>query len=281
MSLKDLFKNRESFKFSSLKSADDVAREVEESSEFIEQYQKDKDRLIPPVDYSDPANFARYGLAEKYYEDTIKRIYQTYPYDGSLREVLEWHNSSSFIDEHIFENGYPRTNGYINFSGDGYNSAKSIDGTTGYGTTHDIEYIHIKGGPHSGSSMAIVKTGFTGSNIYDADSNRQSNLEFNLSEGVTIEFWLKKPAFDVGNNTEKEVIFDLWNGENSSSADYGRLRVELTGASTGSPFLVTAMSGTSGFYQQSIGTSLTTSSLEDWGHYAFTFLSGASNIPTS
>ena len=64
MSLKDLFKNRESFKISSLKSTDEVAREVGESSRFIEEFDKDRDRFVPPVDYGDPANFARYGLAE-------------------------------------------------------------------------------------------------------------------------------------------------------------------------------------------------------------------------
>ena len=37
MSLKDLFRNRESFKHSPPKSADEVAREVEESSEYIEK----------------------------------------------------------------------------------------------------------------------------------------------------------------------------------------------------------------------------------------------------
>jgi len=115
MSLKDLFKNRESFKVSPLKSSDDVAREVGESSKFIEHFRKDRDRYLPPVDYAKPANFARYGLAEKYYEDAISRVYLNYPYDGSHREKLEWHNSSSYIDNYIFEREYPRTTGYIIF----------------------------------------------------------------------------------------------------------------------------------------------------------------------
>ena len=78
MSLKNLFKNQESFKFSSLKSSDEAAREIEESGKYIEAYTEDRDRFIPPVDYSKPSNFARYCLAEKYYEDAVKRIYQTY-----------------------------------------------------------------------------------------------------------------------------------------------------------------------------------------------------------
>ena len=281
MSLKDLFRNRESFKHSSLKSADEVAREVEESSEYLEQYRKDRDRFIPAVNYSDPAKFARYGSAEKYYEDAIERIYRTYPYDGSLREVLEWHNSSSFIDKHVFENEYPRTNGYALFSADGWGT---LDGsqTDGYGapSSSDYEYIFVKGGPHTGSNMLDLQTGFSASNVYHTASKRESNLQYDLDEGVTVEFWLKKDSFTTA-LTEKEVVFDLWNGENSSSISYGRLRVELTGASTGSPFLITALSGTSGFQKTSIGTNLTTTSLTDWGHYAVTFINGASDVTAS
>ena len=78
---------------------------------------------------------------------------------------------------------------------------------------------------------------------------------------MTIEFWLKKDAF-TNAKTEKEVIFDMWNNETSGSSDYGRIRVELDGDASGSPFLITALSGTSGIYQQSIGTNLTISSLK-------------------
>ena len=61
------------------------------------------------------SNFARYGLAEKYYADSINYITNEYPYDGSQREKIEWQLSSSYLDRHIFENEYPRTTGYINF----------------------------------------------------------------------------------------------------------------------------------------------------------------------
>ena len=284
MSIKDLFKNRESFKLSSLKSADKVAREIGESSEFIEQHEKDRDRFIPPVDYSDPAKFARYGLAEKYYDSAIKRIYQTYPYDGSLREKTAWHNSSSYIDKYIFDNEYPRTNGYVIFSADGWGT-KQGSLVKGYGVpaAADYEYIDIKGGPHTGSSMEVLKAGFSGSNVYDADSNRQSNLEFNLDSGVTVEFWLKKDSFETSDNTQKEVIFDLWNGW-PAGVDHGRLRIELDGDpgdDHSTPFRITVMSGNKGFHQQPIGANLTTTSLTSWKHYAFTFLSGASDISAS
>jgi hypothetical protein len=243
MSLKDLFKNRESFKVSPLKSTDDVAREIGESSEFLEEFRKDRDRFIPPVDYNDPASFAIYGLAEKYYDDAIKRIYNTYPYDGSLREKTAWHNSSSYVDKHVFENEYPRTNGYAIISADGWDSDKAVQ-IDGYGDTSSPEYIVIHGGPNTGSSMASLRDGFAESNIYDVASNRESNLEYNLDPGLTVEFWLKKDAFDTSGNTEKEVIFDLWNGHNSSSADYGRLRVELDGTRTAATYATATLTFT-------------------------------------
>ena len=78
------------------------------------------------------------------------------------------------------------------------------------------------------------------------------------SQGASLEFWLNKSTFITG-LTEKEVIFDLWNGELSSSATYLRFRLELTGAADGSdPFLLTVLSGTTGFSQQSIAASTST-----------------------
>ena len=49
---------------------------------------------------------------------------------------------------------------------------------------------------------------FDKSVIYDANKNRTITYDINGSEGVTIEFWLKKEAFDT-TKTEKEVILDL------------------------------------------------------------------------
>ena len=286
MSIKDLFKSGKSFKVSSIGSSDDAGREVQESSDFVEEYNKQKNRFIPAIDFRNPENFAKYGLAEKYYEDAIKRIYTTYPYDGSRKEKLEWHNSSSYIDDYIFKNEYPRTTGYIVFSADGWGT---LSGSVieGYGSpsssaTPGHEYILIKGGPHANpAGMDTLRTGFTGSNIYDTGSNRQSNLEVNFSgaagiaagsgSGITVEFWMKKDGW-APTKTEKEVIFDLWNNEASSSYGYGRFRLELSAtlsAST-SPFRVSIHSGTYGFENLEIGSGITTSSVADgkWQHYA-------------
>ena len=86
MSLKDLF---ESTKTTQSSSADKVAYEAE-SEAYVEAYIADKDTFVPSVDFSTASNFARYGSAEKYYVDSIERITNTYPYDGSRAEKVEF-----------------------------------------------------------------------------------------------------------------------------------------------------------------------------------------------
>jgi hypothetical protein len=283
MSAKDYFKLGENLNVSSqAKSLDKAGREVE-SAEYVSSHTEQKERFIPHVDFSSASNFARYGSAEQYYEDAVKRVYQTYPYDGSLRERIGWHNSSSYIDKYIFDNKYPRTNGYINLSVDGWGTLSgtvpSLSGGYGSPGTSDLEYIQIKGGPHPDPNESTMVKSFPGihdgdANFYHAETRRKSNLGFDPVGGFSVEFWLKKKAF-TNAKTEKEVVFDLWNGEASSSAGYGRLTIELTGASGVSPFLVTVQSGTKGYFQQSIGSSPTSTTLTDWNHYAFTFLSSS------
>ncbi len=55
------------------KSLDNLGSSVE-SPEFIGSKIEERDRFIPHIDFSKPENFAKYGLAESYYEDAIKRI---------------------------------------------------------------------------------------------------------------------------------------------------------------------------------------------------------------
>ena len=112
MSIKDLFDKGYSLKFIKNKAQDDI-REDLESSRYIEAYAERRNRFFPDVNFATASNFARYGLAEEYYETSIKRIYQTYPYDGSLAEKIEWENESNYLDLFIFENEYPRTNGFV------------------------------------------------------------------------------------------------------------------------------------------------------------------------
>ncbi|HCX24655.1 MAG TPA: hypothetical protein DHN29_22255 [Cytophagales bacterium] len=272
MSLKDLFDKVTVTKSLARKSAKEIGDEVE-SVNYHEADIIEENRFIPDVDFSRPENFARYGSAKKYYTDAITNIYKTYPYDGSLYERLDWQNSSSYVDLHVLENEYPRTNGYINFSYGGWGDIQGDVSASGYGYPKDKEYISLYGGPHLKNTVPRSAP----ANLWDPDNNRESNLEFNLAEGTSVEFWLKKRAFVTG-STEKEVIFDLWNYANSSSVDYGRFRIELTGAGVAQagadPFRVTLMSGTTGVVTASVcASTFTTASVADdaWHHYAFTF----------
>ena len=76
MSLKDLFKEQQ-YKNLSNSSISSLTASGVESSGYIEAYLEDRKRFIPLVDFSQPANFARFGSAEKYYYDSITRVYQT------------------------------------------------------------------------------------------------------------------------------------------------------------------------------------------------------------
>ena len=223
MSIKHYFDVAQDIKSIADKSAKEISSQVE-SVAFHEQDIIKEKRFIPRVDLSKPENFARYGSAKEYYAQAIKRIYSTYPYDGSLRERLEWENESTYLDLYIYDNQYPRTNGYVILSADGWGNVSST--TLGYGLPADTEYIYFKGGPNDNPNGATpARTKFTGSNYYETSMNRESNLNLALSsKGASVEFWLKKKAFDTA-KTSKEVIVDIWNGNASSSADYGRLRI--------------------------------------------------------
>tara|TARA_B100000683_G_scaffold187877_1_gene181184 strand:- start:19874 stop:34459 length:14586 start_codon:yes stop_codon:yes gene_type:complete len=291
MSLKDLF---ESTKVTKSGSADETAYEVE-SDAYTDAFVQDKNEYVPPVDFSTASNFARYGSAAKYYEDSIQRIYNSYPYDGSKYEVLDFHNSSSFLDRWMLEYKYPRSTGYVHLgttsgSGDWLSMVSESSGVGGYGmpdtTSNNIlEYIEIKGGPNTGSADRTFETQdvqlkklFDFSNVYDSGSAREYNLEYDLRTGMTVEFWMLKNSFYTS-KTEREVVFDLWNNENSSSAGYGRLMIELSGGSdAGSSIRLTAQSGTSGFVNEPLAT-LTPSEVADgvWKHYAITLKNHANN----
>ena len=254
--IKNLFEKEKSL---SSDSIENVGKEVE-SERYIEAHLEDKERFIPFVDFNEPSNFSKFGLAEEYYEQSVKRVYKTFPYDGSLYEKLVWHNSSSYLDRFVFETHYPRTNGYIRFSAGGWTKAE--DKGLGYGApaSASYEYILIKGGPNTGS-YSLKKDMFPStnegdSNIYDLGKNRESNLKIDGNDGNTVEFWLRKAAFDT-DKTEKEVIFDLMHSGTSASpinvhsTAYARCRVEMSGHGhsdgTESPFYVTYMSGAGGY----------------------------------
>ena len=102
MSLKDLFREKVAATNFSDKSLEAIGEETE-SAEYLKRFVEDRERFVPQVDYSHPENFAFFGSAEKYYEDSIKRIYQQYPYDVSKKENISWHLTSSYFDNWFFD----------------------------------------------------------------------------------------------------------------------------------------------------------------------------------
>ena len=103
-------------------------------------------------------------------------------------------------------------------------------------------------------------------------------------------------GFEDALATQREVIFDLWNGEDPDDTNppavskYGRLRIELDAyGDGGSPFLITVLSGATaldewggyavGFQTASLGASLTVAD-NAWHHYAISFKSASIGVTT-
>ena len=166
MSFKTLFDKATKVSSLSNKSARDIGGEVESVGYHREDIKHEK-RFIPNVDYSDPANFARYGSAERYYVDAIDRIYKQYPYDGSLKEKIEWENGSLLIDKYVFEKLYPRTNGHVKM-GESYTMITAVDKFYSFDNVN--EWILFKGGPHA----STVRGTDTLSGDYKATSSLNS-----------------------------------------------------------------------------------------------------------
>tara|TARA_Y100001938_G_scaffold149625_1_gene237081 strand:+ start:17648 stop:23620 length:5973 start_codon:yes stop_codon:yes gene_type:complete len=276
MSIKELFDKGYSAKLLKDKSLDNLREDVE-SPRFIDAYIEKRDRFLPDVDYTTASNFARFGQAELYYENSIKRVYQTYPYDGSLAEKTEWENESTGLDLFIFENEYPRTNGHVKF-----NSTQNTYTNTGQGNFFSSsvpEYIYFKGGPNPDSkgdfksdlSAGASRDGISKANVYHTASQRTNNLEFDLSKGATVEFWMKKDAWLSTSATKYETIFNLISS-GAAGSTFGNVKVMMRGGTTAalqSRILLSIASGTTAFSHDHI-TGLSNISGSGWHHYALT-----------
>ena len=118
MSISDLF-NKPGKKVQKLANASFstfISASEIESQKQVSARAQEQETVRPPVDYYNPAAFARFGSAKKYYTDSFEYIYNEYPYDGSSYEKIQWHNSASNLENWVFENIYPRTTGYGMFS---------------------------------------------------------------------------------------------------------------------------------------------------------------------
>jgi len=270
------------------------AFETVESKENATQLVVKQNTFVPQIDYSKPSRFAFFGSAELYYSGSFDKISGYYPYDGTRAEKNAFYNSLLEVDKYIFDNLYPRRNGYISLASDGWTSR--VGGLVdGYGLPTTQEYITLKGGPNTGSAGSSLadqspnafSDAFNYGNIYaDSGSMYQkagypsdygkgtqlSNLRSDFDDGVTVEFWLKTGSLTPLITTQKQVIFDMWNNvaTSSMSSDYGRIRIELNSAAS-SPITFTVQSG-SATKTSTIGAGTSaTDSFGDWQHYALVF----------
>ena len=239
-----------------------------ESANHLSQSIRKQNEFTAPLDYGNPEEFAKYGSAEKYYENAFNYIVQNYPYDGSAFEKEKFYNDLNPLEKYIFNERYPKSTGFVSI---GTNYGTAVSHSSHYFSSPKTEYIQIKGGPHSGT---VFSSNF-----------RQNNLEFGGPSGSTVEFFLSKSDIPGGGTVStaqspRQVIFDLWNGVSTGSVDddetngcYGNLRIELS-KSLEDRFLVTMLSGTKGYVTQSIPTTggvgkyITGSG---FNHFAFVF----------
>ena len=246
MSIKDLFNSQGTPKIQKSVTSDEMVSVVE-SSEYVEAKKQQFAKFIPPIDFASPSNFAKFGSAELYYQKAFERIHNYYPYDGTLHEKVQFENSSSYLDKYVFDNLYPRTNGYVNFD--------------------SSAYISVFGGPHTASSGMIGETlesTFDLSSKYDEDKNRTSAFEFRGDDGVTIEFWLKKSsAISAG-----ETIFE------STNSDGGSMSLVINSSPS---CLRMQMKSGSATVTKNL-ESLTVSNDSTWHHYAISISSGSGGI---
>ena len=272
MSIKDLFDKGHSLKFLKNNTKDTIRKDLE-STRYIDSYSKKSNRFVPTIDFTTASNFARFGSAEEYYDTAIKRIYQTYPYDGSHSERIDWENNSNYLDLFIFENEYPRTNGYV-----------VLNATSTYTSTNasDIysssapQYILLKGGPHpdpsgdykSEFSAGSSITGISKANIYHTSSQRTSNLEFDPSKGATVEFWMKKDGWADDSTTKYEFPFHLI-ASGKTGDDYGSFFLRLEG--TNKDNIDFSVQSGSALDSTSFDPGIDDIADGSWHHYAFTF----------
>ena len=240
MSVKKLFDNNQQLvtvgKFLKLSAPDTLGDGIESEAHLSASVQKQK-YFLPPIDYSNPESFVKFGSAEQYYNNAFNYIANYYPYDGSILERVGFYNKINPLEKYILEDVYPTSTGYVTI---GANYGAISSHASGYFSS-SAEYIQIKGGPHSGS-------------IYKESKNRTSNLEFGGPSGSSVEFFLKKNSeIDASTSSERQVIFDLWNGASTTSDQYGRLRIELR-SGTEDRFYVTMKSGSHGFDGVSVPT---------------------------
>jgi hypothetical protein len=276
--IKNLFDGKGSGKILVNTNLNEAGKSVE-SADFAKAKVEQINRFLPNINYSTASNFVVYGSAEKYYDDSINYIKNEYPYDGSLREKVQWELSGTYLDKYLLDNEYPRTNGYINFGLD-YTRGASKIGSGGadalYYNSTVREHIQTQGYSVHNKNVdtTALSTIFDDLSVYNTASNAITSLDVNGLSGSTVEFWLKKNSWSAANESYRQTVFDVWNGQTAGA--YGRLRVDINFSSD--KFAVEYRSGSygiSGTIANEIGQNLNIAT-GSWNHYAVSFANSGS-----
>jgi hypothetical protein len=177
----------------------DVDKAEVESKEYITEKKIEREQFVPPIDFASASNYVRFGSAKEYYANSIKRIYNTYPYDGSETEKLEFRNDSTELDKWMFDSKYPKASGHAVFDAD--------------------SHIVV----NRGYKEATVPASFKLSKLFDLKSvkhneeeRRKETVSLDFDDGITLEWWMKRDT-----KAEKEALFYF----SSSNGSYIQLSV--------------------------------------------------------
>jgi len=152
-SLKSLYQNNKEgttvSKYLKQTSPDTVGSGVE-SEAHLESLNKRSKYFLPPIDYSKPENFVKFGSAYEYYKNTFDYISSYYPYDGSGLEKTNFYNDINPLEKYMLEAVYPRSTGHVFI---GYPYKLSSTNASQYDEITTANYIQVKGGPHKNTKF--------------------------------------------------------------------------------------------------------------------------------
>lgn len=215
MSLKELFNNIKVV--SADRTLEDLSNNGHSSAETSIAFAESKRKYIPDINFKNPGAFCTFGLAEEYYKNSFKYIYDYFPYDGSRGEEINWFNSSSYLDRYVYENIYPKSVGMLDFS--------NLSGTliwNSFTNCSNSPYIPIYGG------LNVDKT-------YNSSSSKDAILKFNLETGITIQYYLNISALTYTGSGSAIISSSChWGFATPSeyTASYGGLIIDLRDGKT-------------------------------------------------
>ena len=271
---KDLFEGLGTNKLLADKNTNTLGREVE-SPDFYNARREQSSQFSPSVNFATASNFAIFGLAEKYYADSINYTLEQYPYDGSRNEKIKWELTGTYLDQYIFTNEYPRTNGFVNM-GLLYGTPKFS--LSRFCSSTKTEYIKFYGGPHKSETYGgdqTLASQFSKANVYSTATRQDSNIEIDGDNGFSVEFWLKKDGWaGVTEESKAQVVVDVWN---SSSVPLTKGRLTVFGDKSESDRLIITLASGTVTNTWRLGAELPITG-NTWNHYALTFKNSGSQI---